>query len=192
MPDTLELAQTVRYYIEEGYGESLAHQPIPNRTEAPYTGYWILNHSDQSPRFKENLANHPLHFNRGELLDVEKRRTGNLSGTIPEWTYLGLGQRTGHSEPFAPTPLTTARIIYRPGNAMSPECHAGLPCPTAGIWYPVPIDNHPQANVIDPYIHQRYLNAGAPMPDATSWGLPTVGMLVWRLLEADEATSSEA
>ena len=59
------------------------------------------------------------------------------------------------------------RILHRHGNAISPECHAGLPCPTTGIWYPEPDEDHPEASVIDSCWRQRYIHAGVLLPDAT-------------------------
>jgi hypothetical protein len=103
---------------------------------------------------------------------------------INEWVYTGMGQTTLHGDPPGLPPSSFVRNIPRTSDPASPAVYAGEPCPTTGIWFPEPIDDHPQAKVIDPYLHQRFIKAGATMPDATSWGLPTAGKISWHLLEA--------
>ena len=137
-------------------------------------------------QFAAVLLHHPdLRFpNIDKVIPLPPARLPAWDGTADSLTTAAQPVRLKYpDEPLALPPRIFVREISRPAHATSPTANAGKACPTTGIWYPQPTADHPEARVIDPYLHQRFIKAGAVMPDATTWGLKTEGKLVWHLLE---------
>ena len=183
MPDSLRFTEEVKINEKDrrphNWGVPVkytAEQPVP------FTGYWRERFTYSDGRTVWSDTAFPELYTEGETFPPPSSRA--TPRALSDWVYFGIGHATPHSEPLALPPSSFIRGIPRAANATSPAVNAGKTCPTTGIWFPEPSDDHPQARVIDPYLHQRFIKAGATMPDATAWGLPTEGKIVWRLLEA--------
>jgi TPR repeat protein len=182
MPDSLSFTDEVKINEKDrrphNWGAPIkitADQPVP------FTGYWRERFTYNDGQMIWSDAPFPDLYTEGENFPPPSSRA--TPRALSDWVYFGIGHATPHSEPLALPPSSFIRNIPRTANSTSPTVNAGKNCPTTGIWFPEPIDDHPQAKVIDPYLHQRFIKAGATMPDATSWGLPTEGKIKWHLLE---------
>ena len=182
MADSLKLdPDNIVWHTSEGFQDARLPEAFLARHTATYSGYW-------KPRCRNHYLDRdfddrpwPEYYARGE--SFEESGVPRHDDPANYWRYLGVGIPRPHSEPFSPAAENLVRHISRPGDATSPWCHAGKACPTTGVWFPSAIEGHPDAKIIDPYRHQRFITAGATMPDATVWGLPTADGIVWRLLE---------
>ena len=182
MPDSLSFTDEVKINEKDrrphNWGAPIkytAEQPVP------FTGYWRERFTYNNGRTVWSDTPFPELYTEGENFTPPSSRA--TPRALSDWVYFGIGHATPHSEPLALPPSSFVRNIPRAANSTSPSINAGKTCPTTGIWFPEPIDDHPQAKVIDPYLHQRFMKAGATMPDATAWGLPTTGKIRWHLLE---------